>query len=548
LWIGFFLGGIAYFSHGEVRASYTAANGLGAGRISDFRFDDDGTLWISTEGGLSRLRNNRVATLTSKNGLPCDTVHWAMEDDDRSFWLYTACGLVRIARSELDAWAADAETKQSAVRPIRVTVFDSSNGVRSLADAGHYHPLLAKTPDGKLWFLLWDGVSVIDPHHIPLNKLPPPVHIEQIAANHKSYLVTSDANGNVRLPPLIRDLQIDYTALSFVAPEKVQFRYKLEGWDRDWQDVGNRRQAFYSNLPPRNYRFRVMACNNSGVWNEAGTFLDFSIAPAYYQTWWFCSLCVATFLGLLAAAYQLRLRQVAQQFNMRLEGRVAERTRIARDLHDTLLQSFQGVLLKFHAVSYMMRDRPDEAEKTLEAVINQARQAITEGRDAVQGLRSSALAGNELARAISMFGDELTAHQGDNHCPEFLVHVEGTPRDLAPILRDDVYRIAGEAVRNAFRHAHAARIEVEIRYDPRQLRLRVRDNGKGIDPKVLEAGARAGHYGLPGMYERAKLVGGKLAVWSELDSGTETELTIPAAIAYAKATVTRRSMFRRTGT
>jgi len=179
LWIGFYLGGVTYFSGGHVRTSYTASDGLGAGRVSDLLFDDDGTLWISTEGGLSRLKNNRMATLNSENGLPCDTVHWAIEDDDRSFWLYTACGLVRIARSELDAWSTAADKKENTTRTIQVTVFDSSDGVRSLASPGHYHPQVAKTPDGKLWFLPWDGVSVIDPHHIPFNKLPPPVHIER---------------------------------------------------------------------------------------------------------------------------------------------------------------------------------------------------------------------------------------------------------------------------------------------------------------------------------------------------------------------------------
>jgi signal transduction histidine kinase/ligand-binding sensor domain-containing protein len=546
IWIGFFLGGIAYFADGQIRTSYTAADGLGAGRVGQIRLDQDSTLWAATEGGLSRLKNGRIATLTTKNGLSCDPVHWAIEDDDRALWLYTPCGLVRVARAELDAWAAAVDQNKEPKPAIHATVFDSSDGVRSLAHPGHYAPQVAKTPDGRIWFLPWDGVSVFDPRNLHLNKLPPPVHIEQITANRKTYDVTV-ANGNLRLPPLIRDLQIDYTALSLVAPEKIQFRYKLEGRDRDWQEAGTRRQAFYGNLPPRNYRFRVIACNNSGVWNEAGTSLDFFVAPAYYQTFWFRSLCVVVFLGVLIVAYRLRLQEVERQFNLRLEGRVAERTRIARDLHDTLLQSFQGVLLKFHAVSYMLSDRP-EAQKTLAAVIEQARQAITDGRDAVQELRSSTLAGNDLARAISMLGEELTTNQSGNPRPEFRVQVEGTPRDLAPILRDDLYRIAGEAMRNTFCHARASRIEVEILYEQRQLRLRIRDDGKGIDPKVLEAGARAGHYGLPGMHERAKLVGGKLTVWSALDSGTEAELTIPASIAYAKSGAAPRTTFSQTGT
>jgi len=530
LWLGFFKGGVAYFSDGGVRASYAAANGLGEGRVNSLRVDQDGTLWAATEGGLSRLKDGRMATLTVKNGLPCDSVNWLMEDDAHSLWLNMPCGLVRVAGSELDAWAADKDPK----RTLQLTVFDLSDGVRSRAFPSGYTPQVTRSSDGKLWFATLDGVGVIDPHHLPFNKLPPPVHIEQIIADRKTYDVASDADGSVRLPPRIRDLQIDYTALSLVAPEKVLFRYKLEGWDRDWQDVGTRRQAFYANLPPRNYTFRVKACNNSGVWNEAGASLNFFVAPAYYQTTWFRTLCVAAFLTLLWCGYQLRVQQLRRQFNIGLEARVSERTRIARDLHDTLLQSFQGVLLKFRAVSYMMKDRPDEAEKTLEAAIDQASEAIAEGRDAVQGLRSSTLAGNELARAITMLGKELAADQVGNHCPDFRVHVEGTTRDLAPILRDDTYRIVGEAVRNAFRHAQARRIEVEIQYGHRELRLQVRDDGKGIDPSVLSAGARAGHYGLPGMQERVKVVGGKLAVWSELGSGTSVEVIIPGSVAYAK--------------
>jgi signal transduction histidine kinase/ligand-binding sensor domain-containing protein len=540
LWLGFFQGGVAYFSDGGIRAAYGPADGLGEGKINSLRVDEDGTLWAATDGGLSRFKNGHFATLSSKNALPCDTVHWSMEDNDHSFWLFMPCGLVRIARLEMDAWAASVD-KQDTTRMVKSTVFDSSDGVRPVTEAGTLGPQATKSTDGKLWFGGFDGVSVVDPQHLPFNKLPPPVHIDQVIADRKTYDPPADSNGQVRLPPRVRDLQIDYTALSLVAPEKVFFRYKLEGWDHDWQDAGTRRQVFYSNLPPRDYRFRVIACNNSGVWNEAGTFLNFSVAPAYYQTWWFRSFCAAAFLGLLGAAYQLRLQQLARQFNMRMEERVNERTRIARDLHDTLLQSFQGVLLKFHAVTYSILDRPAEAQKTLQTAIEQARQAITEGRDAVQGLRSSTLATSDIAQAISTFGEELATTPTGQNSPSFRVLVEGPPRDLPPLLRDEIYRITGEALRNAFRHAHAQRIEVEIRYDQRQLRLRVRDDGKGIDPTILNGRGRPGHYGLPGMHERAKLVGGKLAVWSELNSGTEAELSIPASIAYAKSSATRRS-------
>jgi signal transduction histidine kinase/ligand-binding sensor domain-containing protein len=544
LWLGFSQGGVAWFRDGHVHSSYSAADGLAEGRVYQLRFDGEGALWIAAEGGLGRLKNGRIATLTSKGGLPCDAVQWTMEDDAQSVWLMMPCGLVRVARSELAAWASAGD---KTARTIHATVFDSSDGLRSLAVVGDYMPRVGKSADGKLWFSVPDGISVIDPHQLPYNKVPPPVHIEKLAADRKEYKgsPSGDTPSNPRLPPLVRELEIDYTALSLVAPEKVSFRYKLEGWDQDWQDTGTRRQAFYGNLPPRNYTFRVMACNNSGVWNEAGASLDFSVAPAYYQTWWFRSLCVLAFLGLLVALYRLRLHQLARQYNMRLETRVAERTRIARELHDTLLQSFQGVLLKFHAVTYVVLDRPAEAQKTLQSVIEQARQAITEGRDAVQGLRSPGLVGNDIAQALGMLGKDLANDQNGVPRPDFHVQVEGTPRDLSPLLRDDIYRIACEALRNAFEHSHARRIEVEIRYDQRRLRLRIRDNGKGIDPKVLSAGGRVGHYGFPGMHERAKLVGGKLAVWSELNSGTEAELTIPASLAYVKSSAARRSMFWR---
>lgn len=538
LWLGFFKGGLASFRDGKIQAWYGADDGLGDGRVNDFRFDPDGTVWLATESGLSRLKKDgHFATLTVENGLPCGRIHWFQEDDDRALWIYTACGLVRVARSQLDNWAAAVD--QGLERPkIQTTVFDISDGVLSQAFPIGYCPMVAKTSDGKLWFPNLDGVSVIDPRHLALNRLPPPVHIEQFIADRRTYA----ANGQLELPPLIRDLQIDYTALSLAAPEKVLFRYKLEPRDREWQEAGNRRQAFYNNLPPGSYRFRVIACNNSGVWNEEGALLDFSIAPAYYQTTWFRLSCAAGFLFLLVALYQLRLRQVARQFNMRIEERVNERTRIARDLHDTLLQSFQGLLLKFQAITYLYPERDDEARTKLESVIEQAEQAVLEGRDAVQGLRSSAVIGTDLAEAISALGKELKGDASNQQPYNFSVGEEGATRDLAPLLRDEVYRIAGEALRNAFRHANAKRIEVEIHYDRQKFRLRIRDDGKGIDPRIVDQGGLSGHYGLAGMRERAELVGGRLEIWSEIDSGTEVELTIPASIAYAKSTAGRRSM------
>ena len=453
-----------------------------------------------------------------------------------------ACGLVRIERSEVDAWAAAVDNGKATDHLVRVTVFDNSDGVRSYANGGGVVPVVSRALDGRLWFRGLGVVNIVDPKHLPVNKLPPPVYIEQITADRKAY----DAVAQLRFHPLIRDVQIDYTALSLVASEKVQFRYMPEGFDRDWQEARNRRQAFYTNLPPRRYSFRVKACNNRGVWNEEGATLDFAIAPAYYQTWWSRLSCVVAFLVLLWALYQLRLRQVAAQVRHRLEGRFEERERIARELHDTLLQSFQGLLLRFQSASNIPRTSPEEAQKRLDGAIEQSAQAIAEGRDAVQGLRASTLETNDLAAALNTLAKELAANQANQNSPTIgvQVQVEGASRDLHPILRDDIFRIAGEALRNAFLHAQASRIEVDIRYGAERFRVRIRDDGKGIESHIVTDKGRAGHWGLRGMHERAKQVGGNLGVWSKPGSGTEIELTIPASTAYATPTQ-RRSWFSR---
>ena len=328
-------------------------------------------------------------------------------------------------------------------------------------------------------------------------------------------------------------MEIDYTALSFTAPEKMQFRVKLEGQDNDWRVPVNSRHTHYTNLSPGPYRFRVIASNNSGVWNEQGDSLEFSIAPAYYQTNWFRVLCALVVLTLVWVIYQARVRQLRHDFALTLEARVGERTSIARDLHDTLLQSFHGLMLRFQIVSQLLPDRPVEAKTELERAIDRAAQAITEGRDAVQGLRASTVQTNDLARAINTLGEELATDPGNHGSATFRVTVEGEPRELHPILRDEIYRVAGEALRNAFHHSAARQIEVEIRYDHEQFRLRVRDDGKGIDPAVLSRQETEGHYGLPGMRERAMLIGGKLTVWSEISAGTEVELRIAAGTIYA---------------
>jgi ligand-binding sensor domain-containing protein/signal transduction histidine kinase len=539
IWVGFFRGGVAYWKDGQVGATYTVAGGLGKGAVGDLRVDRDGMLWAATEGGLSRLKNGHAATLSSKNGLPCDVVNWTIEDEDRSLWLYTACGLVRISRSETKAWDNDP------TRSIQVTVFDTSDGVRSRAAGLGISPKAGRSPDGKIWFMTFGGVSVIDPHRLPFNKVPPPVHTEQITADGKTY----DTSQGLRLPAGVRGLTIDYTALSFVLPEKVLFRYKLEGLDRDWQNAGNRRQASYHNLPPRSYRFRVMASNNSGVWNEAGDSLDFAIDPAYYQTAWFGASVITAFFVLLWAVYRYRLHQLARQFSVQLDARIEERTSIARDLHDTLLQSFQAALIEFQAARNMFSKGHQAAFRTMDSAIGTAQEAIIEGRDAIQGLRSALVPQSHLEDLLKTAGQELAISEVSNgNRPLFQVTVEGSAQALSPVLQDEIYQIAREVLRNAFRHAAADRIEAEIRYDKRLLRLRVRDDGKGIDRKVLEEGKRPGHWGLQGIRERARRIGARLVIWSEAGAGTEVDLQVPSRIAYATSPARRRLWLLRRNT
>jgi signal transduction histidine kinase len=379
---------------------------------------------------------------------------------------------------------------------------------------------------------------MLDPSRLLHKALPAETYVESFVVDRNEFA----ARDNLKFPPHPRDLQIDFTSPTLTIPQKVKFRYRLDPYDNDWHEVGTRRQAFYTDLAPGKYSFRVAAANSDGAWDDSPAKLDFSIAPAYYQTNWFRALCAAAFVALLWVAYQLRVRQLRHHFEMTLDARVGERTRIARELHDTLLQSAHGVLLRFQIVSQLLPDRAIEAKETLDRAIAQTANFITEARDEVQGLRDSTVQTNNLALSISTLGQELTT-ESTNQRPAFRVAVEGEARDLHPILRDEVYKIGAEALRNAFRHSRAKRVEVEIRYDNEQFRLRIRDDGKGIDPAVLGAKATEGHYGLPGMRERATVVGGKLAVWSEVNAGTEVELRVPASAAYAAAE--RSSWFSR---
>jgi signal transduction histidine kinase len=373
-----------------------------------------------------------------------------------------------------------------------------------------------------LWFATSQGPVWLDPQRIPRNVLPPPVSIVSLVAGGRNY----DSSTPLELPPRTANVQISYTALSLSIPERVRFRYKLDGLDKDWQEVGTGRVAVYNKLGPGFHRFHVLACNNDGVWNQIGATLDFRIVPAYYQTVWFRVLCAVCGIWLLWLLYLFRLKRATVQIQQRLGAQMEERERIARELHDTLLQGLQGLMLRFQAV---MEEIPNNepARGTMEKVLERADEVMLEGRERVFKLRAEAKHGEDLPQAITACGEDLT----QNQTAQFTMDIVGTPQPLDPVVLDEAYRIGREALVNAFEHSNASRIEGEITYESARVRLSIRDNGDGINPGILKSG-RTGHWGLSGMRERAQNIGGQLNLWSNPGAGTEVELIIPSEVAY----------------
>lgn len=513
LWLGFVGGGVSRLENGRVRRTYTGADGLGAGDVNHVHDDRDGALWVATEGGLSRIAGGRVDTLDVRNGLPCDAVKWSVEDDTGALWLRTDCALVRVGRDELEGWISD---PTSSVDPV---AYDASDGAVGYADLGSFGPKVTRAADGRLWFADFDGVGIIDPRALPSNPVPPPVHVERIVADG----VTHAPPAVARLPARVRDVSIEYTALSLGAPEKVTFRYRLEGRDEDWVEAGNRRQAFYTDLPPGSYRFRVIAANDRGVWNEEGAAWAFSIAPAYYQTNVFRLAVVTSVILGLTLLYRLRLRRVTAQLQARLQERLDERARVAQALHDTLFQGFASSSMLLHAVADEIADQ--KARSKLTRVLRRVNRIIDEGRESVSALRVPV--DDDLESALARDAEHF---KGERQIDVRLA-VKGNPRPLDPLARDAVYQISREALANTFRHARAKHVEVDVEYSRDELTVRVRDDGRGIAPPIVDEG-RSGHFGLPGMRERAEQIGAVLRLWSREGAGTEVEIHVPAKTAF----------------
>ncbi|MGA7524607.1 MAG: two-component regulator propeller domain-containing protein [Acidobacteriaceae bacterium] len=405
--------------------------------------------------------------------------------------------------------------------------------------------------DGNIWVGTMEG---IDRFHPPpsatrqlqlLPRVAPPASIQSIVADGRTWLHWT----HLALPAGTRNLQINYGAASLNDPGQVHFRYKLEGVDSQWQDAGTRRTAFYMNLHPGKYEFHVASGITDSAWNPAAVAVSFTIPAFWFQLIWLRALTISVFLLILWTLYRLRMSQVERRFSLALETRLDERARIARELHDTLLQSFHGLLFQFQAARNMLPRKTEAAMQVIDKAILATEQAIAEGRDAIRDLRPNSASERDLAGLFGAAGQEMVGvYSVDGPPPAFRVLVEGRPRKLAPPLQSEIYRIGREVIRNAFHHAAASHIEVELLYDERQLRLRIRDDGKGIDSGHLQASGRPGHWGLPGIRERAQQIGSQLEVWSQPGAGTEVELDVPAAVVYEKQRDSHRfRLFNRGG-
>jgi len=553
VWAGTLNGGVSKFKDGHF-TTYTTENGLASNTVASILETDDGAMWFGTPSGLSSFSNGQWRTYTTVEGLPSSEVNCLFEDSSGTLWSGTSAGLAFLASNRFQApresldilreqivgmaedksgrfWIATSnhvlrvprdKLQSGVVTAADVREYDQADGLESTEGVKRSQSVVSDSA-GRIWFSLRSGLSVVDSSQITDYSVPALPHIEMITADNKPVNLA----GSIRIPPSPRRITFEYTGLSLAVPGRIRFRYFLENFDKNWSQPVAAREAVYTNLGPGSYRFWLVTSNSEGLWNGPETAIALNVAPAYYQTSWFRLSCVVAFLSLLWGFYQLRLRQLAREFNVRLDERVSERTRIARELHDTLLQNVQGLILKIHAIAQRI-PVVDPTRQQIEQTLDYADQVLAEGRDRVRNLRASTIGVGELPNAFRQVVEETAP----NRSSTFKTVVEGTVLELHPIIREETYSIGREALINALTHSDAHNIEAEITYESREFRLRIRDDGRGIDPAVLEKGGRDDHWGLQGMRERAKRIGGKLDLWSRPGSGTEVELAVPASTAY----------------
>jgi signal transduction histidine kinase/ligand-binding sensor domain-containing protein len=516
VWLGYQDGRVALVDGSRV-TWYGTREGLQVGLIRAIHIDRFTV--VAGQRGLAILDEGRFHILNATAEASALTgVGGITEARDGDLWVNGARGAARIAQSELQEAL---RTKTYAVTP---ELFDSQDGFPGISLVIRPLPTLIRGTDDRLWFAGTLGSGWLDPQHLRRNAIQPPVAIRSVISDG----VTNQGAEKVELRQGAQNLQVNYTALSLSRPEQVRFRYRLAGFDKAWVEAGSRRNAFYTNLPPGTYQFQVIAANESGLWNTAGASMSIGIPPTFTQTRGFLLLCALAGIALLWGAYFVRIRQVTARERVRLEERLGERERIARELHDTILQGVQGLIFKMQGVV----DESDMREQSRQAMneeLDRADALLGEGRDRVQGLRGGATSTSFRAQLLAAAEQVSSAENR----PQIRVIENGAPRDLHPVAREETIRVATEATLNSVRHAAAKTIEIEVSYDRSSLRLSVRDDGRGMEEAVIRSG-REGHYGFVGMRERAKHIGGQLGIWSRPGAGTEVSLTVPARMAYVR--------------
>jgi signal transduction histidine kinase/ligand-binding sensor domain-containing protein len=522
IWAGYLDGEVALIDGTSVRR-YAAKDGLNIGPVAAI-LSGRSDCWLGGVNGLVRFDGRRFHPLSEANNRPFSGITGIAQAKNGDLWLNAWDGVRRVAAAELRA------AEKNPAYAVHSDLYDLTDGLPSVPQRIRPFPTAVSAADGRIWFGFRAGVVSVDPEDPSLNAPVAPVSIVHAIADGKTF----DAATNAKLAARTKNLEIDYTAVSLNRASRVRFRYKLEGMDSGWQNAGSRRQAFYSNLSPGRYRFVVSASNGDNLWNEAGATLGIDVPPAFFQTIWFRSLCVlAAMLGLWAIL-RFRIRQSVAKVQAQFRERTLERERIAGDLHDTLLQGYLSASLQVHAAfGRLAEDSP--AKQPLRRALELIGKASEDSRIALRGIRSSQVGDLELGQALSRIPQELAASADVG----FSVRVEGHPRSLRPVLLDDVYRIGREAIMNAFQHARATNIEVEVEYAASRLRMLVQDNGCGIDAQLLQSG-KAGHWGLKGIRERAERIGGKLNLFSNPGAGTQVVLTVAAELAFEPEDVGKR--------
>lgn len=548
LWIGT-RRGLTHWLRGQAHArmeTYTQANGLGSDLVGSMARDEHGNLWIATLAGLSQLAGGKITNYTTANGLASNVVTALLPrsdgtllvgTQDRGWSLWNGASFSMVKNDALRATSVHAilddgmhhlwfATGNGIARCdctmsadcTRWMEFGPADGLRSRETATNSHPSAWRSRDGHLWFATPKGLEEVDPAHFPVNSIPPPVVVERFAVDDMDQTPLHGADSGLRVQAGHNHFQFDYAGLSFVAPQKVHYRYMLQGFDHDWTDAGTRRVAYYTNIPPGQYTFRVQAANNDGVWNLQGADLQFDLEPHFYQTIWFYILLALAAAGLIALLLRRRLLVAEREFNAVL----GERNRIAREIHDTLAQGYVGISVQLEVLAELLRLRKvDEAAKQLDTTRGHVREGLAEARQSIWALRSQDSGEKTLPVSLRRLTEQAGSHTLD---ASFSVH--GAYRPLPPGTEREIVRVLQEAIHNVKKHAAATHLFVQLNYTPAEVALEVRDDGKGF-----ATGAEAtppGHFGLTGMRERAAAIGGRLEVVSEVGAGTAVQLHAPA--------------------